>query len=220
MVARLPSRQPTRRTARACSGWRCFSRAAAARPHARPAARLRAQRRLPGAAARRSASWRWRSPGCSCCAELGVALPAGRRRALPRRSSPALNPDTALHAGDPPAATTRSATAASSRMLLQGEAAARWARVSLHACDAAGRSRASSRRGADGVAAIAPAGRRRRARGQRSFDAVVVCAGVGSAALLRPLGLQLPLAPVYGYSVTAPLRHVESHPDLRPALGA
>ncbi|MBX3602200.1 MAG: D-amino acid dehydrogenase [Rubrivivax sp.] len=38
------------------------------------------------------------------------------------------------------------------------------------------------------------------------FDALVVCAGVQSAALLSPLGLQLPLAPVYGYSLTAPLR--------------
>ncbi|MDO5625994.1 MAG: D-amino acid dehydrogenase [Pseudomonadota bacterium] len=38
------------------------------------------------------------------------------------------------------------------------------------------------------------------------FDAVVLCAGVGSAALLRPLGLRLPLRPVYGYSVSAPIR--------------
>ena len=37
------------------------------------------------------------------------------------------------------------------------------------------------------------------------FHAVVVCAGVASAALLRPLGLQVPNAPVYGYSVTAPI---------------
>lgn len=38
------------------------------------------------------------------------------------------------------------------------------------------------------------------------FDAVVVCAGVDSAALLAPLGLRIPLAAVHGYSVTAPLR--------------
>ncbi len=37
----------------------------------------------------------------------------------------------------------------------------------------------------------------------RRFDAVVLCAGVQSAALLRPLGLRLPLVPVYGYSVSA-----------------
>ena len=35
------------------------------------------------------------------------------------------------------------------------------------------------------------------------FDAIVVCAGVQSAALLRPLGIHLPLRPVYGYSISA-----------------
>ena len=35
------------------------------------------------------------------------------------------------------------------------------------------------------------------------FDAVVLCAGVQSAALLRPLGIRLPLRPVYGYSISA-----------------
>jgi D-amino-acid dehydrogenase len=38
------------------------------------------------------------------------------------------------------------------------------------------------------------------------FDAVVVCAGVASAELLRPLGLRLPLAPVYGHSISANIR--------------
>ena len=41
---------------------------------------------------------------------------------------------------------------------------------------------------------------------QRRFDAVMVCSGVDSAALLRPLGLQIPLAAVYGYSISAPIR--------------
>jgi len=45
---------------------------------------------------------------------------------------------------------------------------------------------------------------------------VVVCAGLESAALLRPLGLRLPLVAVYGYSITAPLRHLDAHPDLGP----
>lgn len=39
------------------------------------------------------------------------------------------------------------------------------------------------------------------------FDAVVVCAGVQANAVLRGCGLSLPLAPVHGYSITAPLRH-------------
>lgn len=41
---------------------------------------------------------------------------------------------------------------------------------------------------------------------QRRFDAVVVCGGVDSAALLRPVGLKVPLAAVYGYSISAPIR--------------
>ncbi|WP_326540697.1 D-amino acid dehydrogenase [Pseudorhodoferax sp.] len=40
----------------------------------------------------------------------------------------------------------------------------------------------------------------------RQFDALVCCAGLGSARLLRPLGLHLPLAAVYGYSITATIR--------------
>ncbi len=40
----------------------------------------------------------------------------------------------------------------------------------------------------------------------RRFDAAVLCAGVDSARLLRPLGLKLPLASVYGYSVSANVR--------------
>ncbi|HEX2545587.1 MAG TPA: D-amino acid dehydrogenase [Ramlibacter sp.] len=38
------------------------------------------------------------------------------------------------------------------------------------------------------------------------FDAVVVCGGVTSAALLRPVGLRVPLAAVHGYSISAPIR--------------
>jgi D-amino-acid dehydrogenase len=50
----------------------------------------------------------------------------------------------------------------------------------------------------------------------QDFDAVVVCAAVGSATLLRPLGLKLPLRAVYGYAVTAPLRRHDGHPDHGP----
>jgi D-amino-acid dehydrogenase len=48
------------------------------------------------------------------------------------------------------------------------------------------------------------------------FDAVVVCAAIESRHLLRPLGLKLPLQPVYGYSITLPVRHFEAHPDVGP----
>jgi D-amino-acid dehydrogenase len=47
---------------------------------------------------------------------------------------------------------------------------------------------------------------------QRAFHAVVVCGGASSAALLRPLGLKLPLISVHGYSVSAPIRELVNAP--------
>ena len=44
------------------------------------------------------------------------------------------------------------------------------------------------------------------ASSQWNFNAVVVCGGVDSARLLGPIGLDVPLAPVYGYSISAPIR--------------
>jgi D-amino-acid dehydrogenase len=40
------------------------------------------------------------------------------------------------------------------------------------------------------------------AAGEEAFDAAVLCAGVGSPALARALGVRLPIAPVKGYSIT------------------
>ena len=40
----------------------------------------------------------------------------------------------------------------------------------------------------------------------RQFDQVVMCAGLASAELLNPLGLKIPMAAVYGYSISAPIR--------------
>jgi D-amino-acid dehydrogenase len=51
---------------------------------------------------------------------------------------------------------------------------------------------------------------------ETSFDAVIVCAALGAPGLLSPLGLSLPIAPVYGLSVTAPLRLIEGHPEIGP----
>lgn len=47
-------------------------------------------------------------------------------------------------------------------------------------------------------------------------EAVVVCAGVQGAKLLAPLGVRLPLAPVWGYSVTAPINHVDGQLPMAP----
>jgi D-amino-acid dehydrogenase len=56
--------------------------------------------------------------------------------------------------------------------------------------------------------------------GRPRFDAVVVCAGVAATTLLAKVGVKLPLLPVCGYSVTAPLRHFDGHasPGPRAAL--
>lgn len=47
---------------------------------------------------------------------------------------------------------------------------------------------------------------------EEGFDAIVIAAGVDSAELLPSLGLKLPLQPVYGYSMTAPLRAPDRGP--------
>ena len=38
------------------------------------------------------------------------------------------------------------------------------------------------------------------------FDSLVMCAGLASAELLKPMGLKIPMAAVYGYSISAPIR--------------
>jgi len=48
------------------------------------------------------------------------------------------------------------------------------------------------------------------------FDAAIVCAANGAPALLRPTRVRLPMQPVYGYSVTLPVRQFEAHPDIGP----
>lgn len=52
-----------------------------------------------------------------------------------------------------------------------------------------------------------------------AFDAAVVCAGPDAAPLLAPTGLRLPLLPVWGYSLTAPLREFDGHSDIGPRAG-
>ena len=54
---------------------------------------------------------------------------------------------------------------------------------------------------------------------ESDFDAVVVCAAHGALPLLSGLGCRLPMIAVFGYSLTAPLRTFESHPDVGPRSG-
>jgi D-amino-acid dehydrogenase len=55
-----------------------------------------------------------------------------------------------------------------------------------------------------------------KAASSRPIDAVIVCAGVQANAVLAEIGLKLPLAAVHGYSITAPIRHVDGQPDPGP----
>ena len=110
-----------------------------------------------------------------------------------RKVEPALNPDTtfagAIHLGEDEVGNCRQFA-----LLLKDEARRRGARFELTttvAHLAASPSTASSI-----VGEATP----------RIFDAVVICAGMASATLMRPLGLKLPLAAVHGYSVSAQIR--------------
>ncbi|HEY9223065.1 MAG TPA: D-amino acid dehydrogenase [Variovorax sp.] len=110
-----------------------------------------------------------------------------------RRIEPALSTDTelagAIHLPEDEVANCRQFA-----LLLKREAEALGTQFHFN-CDIAPLSRAAPRSlalaaGSDAV----------------TYDAIVVCAGVASAALLRPLGIRMPLAPVYGHSVTAHIR--------------
>ncbi|MFZ3118727.1 MAG: D-amino acid dehydrogenase [Variovorax sp.] len=110
-----------------------------------------------------------------------------------RRIEPALSTDTelagAIHLPEDEVANCRQFA-----LLLKREAETLGAQFHFN-CDIAPLSRAAPRSlalaaGSDAV----------------TYDAIVVCAGVASAALLRPLGIRMPLAPVYGHSVTAHIR--------------
>ncbi|MGO4390903.1 D-amino acid dehydrogenase [Variovorax sp. M-6] len=110
-----------------------------------------------------------------------------------RKIEPALSTDTALagaiHLPDDEVANCRQFA-----LLLKWEAEALGAQFHFN-CDLAPMSRSAPT--ALSLAAGSEAHR---------FDAVVVCAGVDSARLLKPLGLRIPLAPVYGHSVSANIR--------------
>lgn len=144
--------------------------------------------------------------GLKLLAEMGVKfhlVDAARARAI----EPGLNPDTPLHAAvhlpDDLVGNCRQFA-----HLLRGEAQRLGAvfRFQRSVLAIEPGSRPLLRHGST-------AGREAQAE---AFDAIVVCAALGSPALLRPLGLKLPLAPVHGYSITAPLRIVEGHPDFGP----
>jgi D-amino-acid dehydrogenase len=114
-----------------------------------------------------------------------------------RQVEPALNPDTAF-AGAVHLPADEVGNCRQFALLLKNEAQREGVRFEFnHAVDVLDRANPAAL-DVWALGASAPQ--------QRSFDAVIVCGGVESAALLRPLGLRLPLLPVYGYSISAPLR--------------
>ncbi|MEP7302785.1 MAG: FAD-dependent oxidoreductase, partial [Caldimonas sp.] len=167
-------------------------------------------------------------PGIRALAELGVA-PEVLDAAACRLVEPGLNPDTALHAGvyskDDEVGNCRQFThllrkeavrrGVRFRFRMQVERIVAGARPALAVVATPGdpRDDALSRSGASGWSITEPDDD---GSGETSFDAVVVCAALGSSRLLRPLGLRLPLQAIYGYSVTAPLRHDDRHLHREP----
>jgi D-amino-acid dehydrogenase len=131
-------------------------------------------------------------PGLQVLREAGVAfseIDAQQVRAL----EPAINPDTeffgAVHLPQDEVANCRQFA-----LLLKKEAEALGAVFSFNTTVAQIDRSQSGRLLVAGEAA------------PRRFDAIVMCAGLASAALLRPLGLKIPMAAVYGYSISAPIR--------------
>ncbi|MGE0329615.1 MAG: D-amino acid dehydrogenase [Ramlibacter sp.] len=131
-------------------------------------------------------------PGLQVLRDAGVAF-SEISSAQARLIEPALNPDTqflgAVHLPSDEVGNCRQFA-----LLLKKEAEALGARFEFNA----------------NVAALDPSHPATLAlQGEpapRRFDALVVCAGMASASLLRPVGLKIPLAAVYGYSISAPIR--------------
>jgi len=135
-------------------------------------------------------------PGLQVLRDAGVKfaeVDADTARAL----EPALNPDTpfagAIHLPDDEVGNCRQFA-----LLLKNQAQALGARFEFNAS----------------VAPLDPAqptqlrvtlGENAAPQLQR-FDQVVICSGLASATLLRPVGLKVPLAAVHGYSISAPIR--------------
>ena len=131
-------------------------------------------------------------PGLQLLRDQGIAC----RELTPEQArgvEPALNPDTAFHGAvhlpDDEAGNCRQFA-----LLLKNEALARGVQFAFSTTV----ERLTPGQGVE----VQLAGQTQ----PRRFDAAVLCAGVDSARLLRPLGLKLPLASVYGYSVSANVR--------------
>jgi D-amino-acid dehydrogenase len=135
-------------------------------------------------------------PGLQVLRDAGVKfqeVDAERARVL----EPALNPDTpfagAIHLPDDEVGNCRQFA-----LLLKNQAQALGARFEFNAAvaplDPALPTQLRVTIGTDAAPQV------------QRFDAVVICSGLASATLLRPVGLRVPLAAVHGYSISAPIR--------------
>lgn len=111
-----------------------------------------------------------------------------------RQIEPALNSETSLH-GALELPTAQSANTRQFTLLLKNLAQQRGCRFEF------GRSVVQLRSAGQGVQIV-----QEDSSDAQVFDHAMVCAGTASDALLRPLGLRLPLQPVYGHSISAAIR--------------
>ena len=131
-------------------------------------------------------------PGLQVLRDAGV--PFGEITASQARSiEPALNPDTsfagAIHLPDDEVANCRQFA-----LLLKNEAQRLGVKFEFN--QAVGQLNPAQ------PASLSIAGKAT----PRRFDSIVMCAGLASARLLQPLGLNIPMVAVYGYSISAPIR--------------
>ena len=134
-------------------------------------------------------------PGLQVLREAGVAF-TELDAAGARKIEPALNPDTAflgaIHLASDEVGNCRQFC-----LMLKTQAQALGVEFAFNTTVAG-----LAQTGRNGACGVQVAGE----TAPRAFDAVVMCAGLASAPLLRPLGLKIPMAAVYGYSLSAPIR--------------
>ncbi len=131
-------------------------------------------------------------PGLQVLRDAGVAFSEINAEAV-RKIEPAINPDTeflgGIHLPDDEVANCRQFA-----LLLKDKARDSGVKFEF--------STTVAQLNPAGAASILIAGE----DSPRQFDRVVMCAGLASAALLKPLGLKIPMTAVYGYSISAPIR--------------
>ena len=131
-------------------------------------------------------------PGLQVLRDAGVAFSEINAEAV-RKIEPAINPDTeflgGIHLPDDEVANCRQFA-----LLLKDKARDSGVKFEF--------STTVAQLNPAGAASVLIAGE----DSPRQFDRVVMCAGLASAALLKPLGLKIPMTAVYGYSISAPIR--------------